>query len=136
MKASVQGQQSLVFFADMGNIVKRFDYEDISKSKDPRGQKLSYYQGLDFLRHKMHGKLKAAITTVEVMIYPRRYLGSHPEYMCVTLGDIVVNQAHNQQEVSLRNVIVSKLPFRSFQSAIMKVPLGEKTVNRYTHAGV
>ena len=72
VKVTVQGQQSLVFFADMGNIVKRFDYEDISKSKDPRGQKLSYYQALDFLRHKMHGKLKAAITTVEVMVYHRR----------------------------------------------------------------
>jgi hypothetical protein len=43
VKVSVQGQQSLVFFSDMGNIFKRFDYEDISKSKDPRGQKLSYY---------------------------------------------------------------------------------------------
>ncbi len=135
MKVSVQGQQSLLLYADMGNIFNRFDYEDISKSKDPRGQKLSYYQGLDFLRHKMHGKLKAAITTVEVMVYPRRYFGSHPECMCVTLGDIVVNQAHNQQEVSLMNVKASKLPFRSFQSAIMKVPLGEKTVNCYTHTG-
>ena len=40
---SLQGQQSLVFFSDMGSILRRFDYEDISKSKDPRGQKLSYY---------------------------------------------------------------------------------------------
>ena len=46
----------------------------------------------------------------------------------------------------MRNLIVSKLPFRSFESAIMKVPLVEvqfkiiynqgKTVNHYTHAGV
>jgi hypothetical protein len=72
----------------------------------------------------MHGKLKAALTTLEVMVYPGRYFGSHPEYMCVTMGDIVVNQAHNQQEVSVRNVIVSKfVPFRSFHSAIIKVPL-------------
>jgi len=48
--------------------------------------------------------------------------------------------------MSLRNVIVSKFQFHSFQSAIMKVPLVEvqfkviynqgKTVNHYTHAGV
>lgn len=43
IKMSLQGQQSLVFFSDMGSILRRFDYEDISKSKDPRGQKLSYY---------------------------------------------------------------------------------------------
>jgi hypothetical protein len=50
----------------MGSVFHKFAYEDISKSKDPRGQKLSYYSGLDFLRHKMHGKQKIQVNLVEV----------------------------------------------------------------------
>jgi len=38
-----------MFFSDMGEIVRNFDYEDNSKSIDPRGYKLSYYQGFDFI---------------------------------------------------------------------------------------
>lgn len=88
VRLNVQGQQTFLFVHDISQVLKKFSYEDISRSKDPRGQKLSYYKGLDFLRHKMHGKVNARITAVEAMVYPKRKFNRYDSYLCVSFSDI------------------------------------------------
>lgn len=56
------------------------------------------------------------------------------------------NQVFNYQELAMRNITISKLPLRHFESALLKIPLIElqlniiynqgKTVNHYCHVGV
>ncbi len=128
-KASLQGQQSLLFLSDMGSVFGKFAYEDISKSKDPRGQKLSYYSGLDFMRHKMHGKFKTQISHIEALVYPNRLFNKDQEYMSITFSDVCATQLHNYQELSLRNMIISKLRMLHFESPIIKIPLIEVQFN-------
>jgi hypothetical protein len=130
----------------MGNTFAKFDYVDISKGKDPRGQKLSYYSGLDFLRHKMHGKARLQVTASEIVVYPKRKFNRYDSALSVCCSDIYFHQVHSLQELSVRNFTVSKLPMRHFESAIVKIPLVEvqfsviynqgRAVNHYTHVGV
>lgn len=76
----------------MASVFTKFDYTDISKSKDPRGQKLSHYSGIDFIRHKMHGKSKMHVVQVECLVYPCRKFNRYDSYMSCTFSDIVYNQ--------------------------------------------
>lgn len=85
----------MLFFNDLSQVFKKFSYEDISKCKDPRGQKLSYYSGLDFLRHKMHGKVKAQVTLFEANVYPKRKFNRYDSYLNCSFSDIFYSQMHN-----------------------------------------
>jgi hypothetical protein len=73
----------------------------------------------------MHGKVNARVTAVEVMVYPKRKFNRYDSYLSVSFSDISYIQVHNHQDIALRNLQISKLPLRHFESAILNLPLIE-----------
>ena len=83
----------MIFFNDMESFLKRLDYVDMSSNKDSRQQKLKYFHGLDQLRNRMHGKVKATIDDFVVHVYPSRCFSKFDSFLSITLSDFFYNQA-------------------------------------------
>jgi hypothetical protein len=58
-------------------------------------------------------------------VHPKRKFNRYDSYLSCSFTDLVYNQLHNYQELALRNLTISKLPLRHFESAILKIPLIE-----------
>ncbi|CDW78547.1 UNKNOWN [Stylonychia lemnae] len=145
VKANIQGQQTLLFFNDLGDIFKRFGVDDMSSQRDKKCNKLNFYSGIDLIRNRMHGKTRIQFNFLEAFVQPKRKCNRFESCLKLTFQDFYYYQIHNYQEANLRNIILSKSPLTSYESAFFKIPLVEmqmnmiynqgKTQNHYTHSG-
>lgn len=90
LRTCFQGSQTRLFFNDFyeKNFRKLINFDDVSKSRHPLKQKLTYFQGLDKSRNKNHGQLKMDLKAFELHIYPKRNFNRYTDRLVVSCFDI------------------------------------------------
>ena len=98
LRINIQGQQSLLFFNDVfQQLVSRFIWEDISRSRDPEKKYLKYLMGLDKSRARLHGQLKVSILNIQMAVYAKRNFNRYDQYFLILLNDFIAHQVYQKQ---------------------------------------
>lgn len=117
---------------DLGWFFSRFRFQDLCDSF-PKDHRIDLgFNPLDMLRYRYHGKLNMNINCLEINFFKERNFKRFDPKFRITVSQVEFFQQVNYLEWVIKNINISKVPSKQFETQILKIPLIE-TILRFQY---